>query len=341
MVDDRVAVLGATGFLGRVLVPALLATGRRVTMVARRRPSLIPTGANFVACDAGDANALADAVCDIAQIVNAVSGTPAIMVKTARNLCAILGRRSPNETAIGLVHVSSLAVFGQTTGILAEPTIPLPARHHPYGIAKLLAEAILLSEPAISAGCVVLRPGCIYGAGSAVWSDRIGRLLLAKRLGWLGGEGRGRCTIVHVADVAKAIIVALDMGRDIAGMRHLLGPEELSWNDFFSRYGVQLGMPTLSHIGRAQLMAESLVAAPMAKLLASRGRRNPDIITPSMRRLFRSRAVPVSCGAGLLSASNFRVLEDGLAEAARSLFQRDSIAPRLDSADVPTWAAVA
>jgi nucleoside-diphosphate-sugar epimerase len=338
MVDDRVAVLGATGFLGRALVPALLATGRKVTMVARRRPPVIPAGARFAACDTGDARALAEAVGQASQVVNAMTGTPANIVQTAKNLCAILGARSANEATVGLVHVSSLAVFGQATGALGETTIPVPARHHAYAVAKLRAEAILLNEPAIGAGCVVLRPGCILGAGAPIWSDRIGRLLLAERLGWLGREGRGRCSIVHVADVARAVVVALNSGRGNAGVHHLLAPEELSWNEFFSRYGAHLGVASLPRIGRSQLMAESWVAAPLAKLLARRLGRDPDIITPSMRRLFRSQAVPICFRAKLLPSSTFRGLEDGLAESARSLFQSEGSAPQGGRPDISSWA---
>ena len=58
----KVAVTGGTGFVGRHLARALLADGNEVTLVARgidrRDPSILVSGATFVAAPADDAESL-------------------------------------------------------------------------------------------------------------------------------------------------------------------------------------------------------------------------------------------------------------------------------------------
>jgi nucleoside-diphosphate-sugar epimerase len=303
--DDRVVVLGATGYVGRAVVDALHATGRPAVMVARRRPSAVPPGAAFVACDASDARQLALAVGEAGSVVNAMAGSPSAMVRGARNLAAIVEQGAGGAR---IVHVSSLAVFGQAIGTLDETTPPLPARRHAYAVGKLACEEILRRAAAI-----VVRPGCIYGAGAPIWCDRIGRLLLGGRLGWLGRGGQGWCNVVHVDDVARSIVRALDARLDDSDIHHVVAQERLSWNEYFGRFATQLGI-ALPRIGSARLQAEILLVSPFLHLC----RGAADIVTPSMARAFRCPALPVA-RRPLLAPHEFHPLDDGLAEAAAAL----------------------
>jgi len=311
--DDRIVVLGATGFVGRAVVDVLHATGRAVVMVARRPPTCVRPWADFIACDAGDARQLAAVMGRAAVIVNAICGTPSEMARVASNLATIIR----HGAGARVVHVSSLAVFGQATGTFDEATTPVPMRWHAYAAAKLACEDILRAI-----GAVVLRPGCIYGAGAPIWCERIGRLLLARRLGGLGRYGRGWCSVVHVDDVARSVLRALDARGDDGLIHHVIAPDRLSWNDYFGRFAMQLGI-ALPRIGRLQLQAEMLLVSPFVHLCCGAGAR--DIITPSMARAFRCRALPVA-GRPLVAPHEFRSLDDGLAEAAAALKR-----PRVDN----------
>ncbi len=302
--DDRVVVLGATGYLGRAVVGALQEAGRSVVMVARRPPAFKPSGAGFVACDAGDARQLAMAVGQAGALVNATCGSRSAMIRGARNLAAIVEHGAGTR----IVHISSLAVFGQVTGIVDETTVPLPKTRHAYAVGKLACEEILRNV-----GAAILRPGCIYGAGAPVWCDRIGRLLLARRLGWLGPAGRGWCNVVHVEDVALSVVRALDHWLGNSGIHHVLAPHRLSWNDYFQRFAGQLGI-ALPHITTLQRHAEMFLRSPFIQLC----RGAEDSITPSMARAFRCRALPVA-GRPILAPHEFHALDDELAQAAAML----------------------
>jgi len=315
--SETIVVLGATGYVGRVLVPALVASGRCVTMVARRRPTILPAGAFFSACDSADLGALTDVLVGAGVIVNTVAGPPSTILRTAANLVSVLARRPGRR----LVHISSLAVFGQRAGVICEATVPLPPVFHAYAAAKLRAEAVLLAASWLRPDCFILRPGCIYGVAAPVWGDRIGRLLLAGRVGWLGPEARGWCSIVHVVDVVRTVLAALDAAEGTAGVHHVLAGEPLTWNEFFVRFGLHLGLPDVASIGPARLGVETWLAAPFDRFRTTLGYPGRDVITPAMRRLFRQRAMAVQLRAPLLAPSSFRRLDAGLAEVAASLLQ--------------------
>jgi nucleoside-diphosphate-sugar epimerase len=321
--DDHVAVIGGTGYLGGVLVAALLRAGFKVTIVARRTPTVVMSGAEFAASDASVGPSLSHALRGITNIVNAMSGTPSAIVRVALNLGAHVRRAQIAGTPIRLVHISSLAVFGQTSGMLGEATPTAPAKGHAYATAKSEAEKILLADLPTHDCCTILRPGCLYGPCAPIWSDRIGRLLLDGRLGALGAEGRGWCSAVHVGDLANAVLTALRAGRGASGVHHILSPDEMTWNDYLCRFGAHLGLVSVPMIGRGRLATESWIRAPVGRLQANLGRPPVDILTPSMRRVFRSRALPLCHRPALLPPHAYCPIDEGLAEAARSLLQRD------------------
>lgn len=337
--DNRVAVIGGTGYLGRVLVAALLGAGVDVTIVARRTPAVVPPDVNFVGLDACVGESLAHALRGFTNIVNAMSGTPTAIIQVARNLGELVVGARVAGTPITLVHISSLAVFGQTSGMLDEATPASPARGHAYAAAKTEAEKILLTDLRTRECCAILRLGSVYGPGAPIWSDRIGRMLLDGRLGTLGAEGGGWCNAVYVGDVASAVLTALAAGHGASGVHHILCPVEMSWNDYFVEFSKKLGLASAPAIGRGRLAAESWIFAPVGRLGSKLGWADPDILTPSMRRTFRSRALPVCHRPPLLPANYCRPIDEGLAEAARALLQRDSARRQRQRGISPSWAA--
>jgi len=305
----RAVVIGSRGYLGRAVVPALTESGFDVTGLGRRAPKS-SAARGFLTCDATNAAALRNALVGTDVVVNLMAGPPGTMLRVAENLGDNLGR----QKALRLVQLSSLAVLGRMSGVLDETCKPTPEGLHAYGAAKLAGERHLLAVPGVAGRCVIIRPGCIYGPGSPQWVDRLCRLLLAGRLGWLGQEGAGLSPLVHVRDVAQAIATTLQPAGD-AGIYHLLSPETLTWNVYFRRLGRRLGMDTLTSIHAARLDAETWIAGPARALLSRATGQQADRITPAMRHLFRSAARPASVRRPLLPGGRFIPHETGIAEA--------------------------
>src|SRR5207237_284416 len=112
---------------------------------------------------------------------------------------------------------------------------------------------------------VVLRPGIVYGPGSAQWSERVARWLHAGRIGDLGACGDGYCNLVHVSDVCAATLKALGT-RDAAGRAYNLGsPQPPTWNEYFVEYGRALGAVPVRRISRRRLRIETKILAPPLK----------------------------------------------------------------------------
>ena len=89
----RAVVIGARGYLGRVLVPFLAESGFEVTGLGRRAPAA-STAAGFLACDATNATALRNALAGTDIVVNLMAGPPAAMMRVAENLELDMPRRA-------------------------------------------------------------------------------------------------------------------------------------------------------------------------------------------------------------------------------------------------------
>jgi 2-alkyl-3-oxoalkanoate reductase len=158
----------------------------------------------------------------------------------------------------------------------------------PYSVAKIEAETLARKY----SRTVVFRPGCVFGPGSPQWSVRIARLLLARRLGDLGAAGDGRCNLVHVADVAAAIVRALERPDTDGQVFNLSTPDPPTWNDFLIGYAKALRAVPVRRISGRQLRLETRVLAPALKIAEILGRAAkvnsrylPPPVPPSLLRL--------------------------------------------------------
>lgn len=247
----RVLVTGATGFLGRHLLPLLLERGETVRALARSDTAAAELAAGGVEIARGDLLAetalrraaagcerifhLAGAVAHERRDLNRLS---AVNVDGVRHVLAAA------EPGARVVHVSSVATIGPAPGRdrPADETQPFPAwaERFPYARTKLAGERLALEAAAQGADVVVANPGFLLGPGDvyeiSTWPVK--RYLQ----GVLRFHQPGGLSFVDARDVAAGLVALAERGR--AGERTILTSAEgnLAWPDFFARLGRVTGV---------------------------------------------------------------------------------------------------
>lgn len=247
----RVLVLGATGFIGQRVCAALAATDWALPVASARR------GAPLV-LDATDGAALAAVVPQVDAIVSCMAGPPSAIVASAQVLAKVL--RLQGDAAPPLVYLGSMAAYGNVQGLVDERA-PLLGDLNAYADAKAQAERALVALPAM----VSLRPGCVYGRGAPLWNTLVERLLRTQRLGDLGDAGAACSNLVHVEDVATAVLAVLRQDAR-EGAFNLAMADAPSWNGYFAAYAKALDLPRVAHVSARQLRSEQRVLGPALKL---------------------------------------------------------------------------
>jgi len=204
------ALTGATGFIGRHALRALLADGWRVRALARdparlaldedmkARVEIVPGALE----DEAALKALlrgADAVVHLAGLVKAARREDFEMVNV--RAAARLARIAAQEGARRFVHVSSLAA--------REPKLS------PYAASKRRSEEAVL-EACGGMSCVIVRPPAVYGPGDAATLGLVDQL--SRRHAFLPGAPGGRVSLIHGRDLAAAL-AALARGEGGNGER--------------------------------------------------------------------------------------------------------------------------
>jgi nucleoside-diphosphate-sugar epimerase len=321
---ERVLVLGASGFIGERVVAALAATDW-ASPVAASRSGRLPAGAaaESLRVDTRDTRGLQAVLGGVAAVVNCVAGDTDSVASGAQVLFAACARM-PMQPRV--VHLSTMQVYGSTRG-RADEQSPLRGDWDAYGAAKVAAEQASLGAQSV----VILRPGIVYGPGSPIWTQMVGRWLIARRLGDLGPAGDGVCNLVHVDDVVKAVLCALRLPGIAGEAFNLSLPQAPSWNAYFRSFAGALGAP-VTRISRQRLLMEQLVLAPPLKL-AQIGARTlhlawqpPAPLRPWFLRLC-SQALRLDVGkAERVLGMRWKPLAEGLHESADWL--RSTDAPR-------------
>ena len=210
----NVLLTGGTGFVGRHLLPQLLAAGARVTCLVRatsrtdRLPQGVATAQADLATGAGLAAALkGQVVCILMAAMLFGLGwqdylrANALAARTLAQTCTALGDAGPAR----VVLVSSLAATGPCATAPGVADAMPPAPVSAYGWSKLLAEQIL--GRALGERLVTLRPPIIYGSGD----KGLLPVFQGVRRGLAVSPGAGRdfpVSAVHAEDMAQAVLCA-------------------------------------------------------------------------------------------------------------------------------------
>jgi 2-alkyl-3-oxoalkanoate reductase len=313
---QAVLVLGASGFIGRRVVAGLAATDWAQPIAAVRRHSAQPAIAGEQrVVEATSSASIGEALAGVGAVVNCVATDPGKIVPVTRALLEAVAKSAPG---IRVAHLSTMAVYGSSVGLLDE-TASLKGDQGDYSAAKVAAEAVAAEHPRT----VIFRPGIVYGPESSQWSARIAEYLLARRLGDLGAAGDGYCNLVHVDDVAAAIVSALRNSAVDGHVFNLANPALPTWNEYLIRYARALRAVPVRRISHRRLKAETkLLAAPLkiAEILARKARLKvswlPPAIPPSLLRLMQQDIQLDSRRATGELAMQWRDLDAGLGETA-------------------------
>jgi 2-alkyl-3-oxoalkanoate reductase len=224
----RVFLAGATGVIGRRLLPLLLAEGHEVTGMTRsaaRTEQLRAVGAEAVVADAFDAEQLKRAVAEArpdAVIHQLTSIPPRIDPRKMERDFATNDRLRTEGTA-NLVAAAKAAgvtrVLAQSVAFFYAPGPPgtvhdegdplLREDQAPTPVKRSTAALASLERTVLDAGGTVLRYGYFYGPGSAISREgSTGREVARGRLP-IVGSGAGVWSFIHVDDAAAATVAAL------------------------------------------------------------------------------------------------------------------------------------
>jgi dihydroflavonol-4-reductase len=205
----RVAVTGATGFIGRHLTGRLVARGCDVQAVVRHSstgrvvPGATTVRVAFAAAELEHAFEGASSVVHLAGLVRAATAAQygAANVDATQSV-AVAARR----VGARLIHISSLAAAGPAPLDAPRSEDDPPAPLTAYGRSKLAGEQVVREIPGLR--WTILRPGIVYGPEDRAMLPLF--RLAASRIMPIVGNPHAAYTLIHVADLAQAIEAAMD-----------------------------------------------------------------------------------------------------------------------------------
>jgi nucleoside-diphosphate-sugar epimerase len=288
----KVFVAGATGVIGRALVPQLAARGHEVVGMVRsaaRQEVVRSLGARTVVADALDPDGVAQAVASAEPevIVHELTALSAPMsLRAARHPerfpAAIMTSRLRTEAtdhllaagrAVGarrFVAQSFAAVrFARTGGpVLTEedPLEPDPPISQPG-----LEAIVYLERAVLAAEGIVLRYGGFYGPGTAISLAADAQLAgpVRKRRFPIIGDGGGVFSHVHVDDAATATVAAIEHGEP--GIYNVVDDEPAPVREWLPALADALGAKPPRHLPRwlARPLAGEMATAMMTEAKGS------------------------------------------------------------------------
>ena len=189
----RVAVTGASGFIGTHVVASLAARGDTAIPITRPfDPAALTSALQFV-----------DVVIHLAGVVSAVRREDFF---TANVGATEVVARAARDARARLVHISSLAAAGPAPGSAPRSEEDEPRPLTAYGQSKLEGERVVRDLEDLR--WTILRPGVVYGPGDRAMLP----LFRYARLGVLPlvGEASAAYTFIYVDDAVRAILAAVD-----------------------------------------------------------------------------------------------------------------------------------
>lgn len=258
----RILLTGATGFIGRHLVRALLADGHQLVCTARRAAAAVTPGVSWIAADFTQDT---DPVVWMARLsgIDAVINAVGVFRERGAQTFKALHSDTPRalftacaEASVGTVI--QLSALGADEGATTS-----------YHLSKKAADDYLATLPLHA--CIV-QPSLVYGMDgtSAAAFKTLASMPFTLRF----GHGAQLVQPIHVDDVVAAIVGLLRPGASVApGRIPLVGPRALPFTDYLAALRRAMGL------GPMRLLT---LPDALARLIARAGALVPAALQPAI-----------------------------------------------------------
>lgn len=240
----NILVVGATGILGRTVIPRLLERGYNVRAVVRGNDQtrfLQQMGVETVMGDIFDRKSLENAARGSHAALHLATAIPKngngdwrlndlVRREGTRNLLDSLIKKGVKR----YIQQSITLVYGENGQELVDESAPLQ-------VTAISQSAIEMEDMVRTSGLEwsILRGGLFYGPGTGREEDwwasaRQGRLRIP-------GDGSDLTSLIHIADMARAVVAALE--RAPAGsIYNITDDEPAKYQDLFNHIATQVGV---------------------------------------------------------------------------------------------------
>ncbi|MBW4439798.1 MAG: NAD-dependent epimerase/dehydratase family protein [Plectolyngbya sp. WJT66-NPBG17] len=244
----KTLVTGANGFTGSHLVKALLKRGNSVTGFVRKssdRSRLSDCDIDYVYGDITDLATLTDAMRDVDVVFHTAAYVELGLVNAAEmERVNVEGTRAVIEAAKAvnlpkLIYCSTIGIFGDTQGKVINETFQRTQKDFSSAYDRTKYQAQQLIDQAKELSIVSVLPSGIFGSNDPHFMPVLNTFRKGRLKVWAGG---GRVTgIVHVDDLAEAMILAVDRGK--SGDHYIISAGDLTTREMFEIFSRETGIP--------------------------------------------------------------------------------------------------
>jgi hypothetical protein len=243
----RILLTGGTGFIGAALSAALRARGDEVVVVSRSGPVTWDGVEDEVARADAVVHLAGEPIADARWTPQRLERIRSSRVDTTRRLAAALATRTQAKV---FVSGSAVGIYGmRLDDVLCDESTPAGDDV----LARIGTEWEAAAAPARETGVRVAHPrvGIVLGHGGALAKMRKPFELFA---GGPIGTGRQWLSWIHVSDVVRALVFAIDR-ESLTGPFNCVAPAPATMNDFARALGKALGRPSFFRVPAIALRA--------------------------------------------------------------------------------------
>lgn len=205
----KVFLTGATGYIGSAIATALQAANHEVLGLARSTTAQEKLRSHHIQPIHGDLH-------DAQSLINGAQQADAIIHVAATNDAeiAVLDRQAVEiflSTLAGtdkpFIYTSGTWILGDTGDAIADETSPINPT--PLIAWRSEIEPLVLAAKERNIRAIVIRPALVYGHGSGLVAMLV-QSGLQQGVVQFVGNGQNRWTLIHVEDLARCYVAALD-----------------------------------------------------------------------------------------------------------------------------------
>ncbi|MEO0326172.1 MAG: NAD-dependent epimerase/dehydratase family protein, partial [Myxococcota bacterium] len=244
---------GGTGFVGGAVAQALVEAGHEVRALVRspeRAGALESLGLTLVHGSLADPNEVARAAAGCTHAVHAAAETApgasrrvAGWVNLAGTENALRGARHAGVRRFVHLSCADVTLHGGPRRGWNEDRVPDAPPLGPLLETKLRAEEAVIGAGTAAFETLALRPGTVWGSGDTSRLPRLCREALAGPGLRLFGDGRNLVALVHVENLAHAVLRALMTEQAAGSVLHVLDAEIALAGEHYGELSDALGLP--------------------------------------------------------------------------------------------------